>query len=873
MTFAYTKNDGGTILVVVVVAFLMITVAGATMVTMIASSSSSHMNVDPSHRAFYLAESGKLLADYLKLPPATDITYTFNVDADESIEISFSGSATGGYFIKSQGRIKAGDSSTPILTSPLYAIRSVNNNYTYEFGGERSAEPFDAVFAFINNNLTENDAGILDDESVNDNDAFSDGTTINQSGDVVGGSIVPSGPHGDSVKLVVFEDESSSHNVGARLIIHDKAPGENANSLDLTTTGALMSWVYLDMDQDENYIASLFSKGEANGNETYSLRYINDRRKILSSDEAYGAELILKIKDSAETWTLRSDATRLETKEWHHIAATWGPFSETDTNGGMRIFIDGILVNSNNENAFAKENDAALYIGSNITSGDKNFHFKGYMDDMIGFDRLMTVDEIQSLYLGRVLHYPFNREALTKVADIDLSVAREFDTIEVELDKGERGNITADESIYRRHGILHPVGYEDDGAPNPSAVDLARTIGDAVAKGKDGKSAYLFAGRDHYISAGSIPFNLAGSFSVTSWFKHEGLSNTGTIVENYGQFELEQVSGGIKFGVRANETHRSDNAAIIEPLDGDYMHLTGVYDTSEVRLYVDGVDSPGNNPYLTGVPESGTSLVIGRRALSSNNLEGAIDGVSVFTRALRSFEISSLIESQVPYHNNTSTDWLRYPVALHAWHLNEINTIKKGPSYTLDSISQADGKVEGEPEIVESDILGNAYQFDGVNQYVFANGESGTVKLDLSSYPFTINLWVNNNIAAVVPASVEALFTLNTDSANTLGIILDSSAQPALMINGVQTSTASSLSEGWHMITAVFTSAASTKLYVDGANLVSGTGTSFGTLEQWSIGQWSDGANPFSGLIDEIYIYNKELVLHEIETIYSNMSP
>jgi len=839
MASAYTKNEDGAILVIALIAFLMITVAGATMVTMIASSSSSHMNVDPSHRAFYLAESGKLLADYLKLSPDPDLTYTFNLNADESIEVSFSGSALGGYYIKSQGRIKAGNSASPIFSSQLYAIRTVNYNYTYEFEGERSDEPFDAVLVLTLHNEDEDtadpdapdgqveDGDIIDDESEYDNDMTSAGVTTTLT------TTLDTNPYGESGdRMLQFNKFKDDGNLGSNISI----TGKKNDTIDLSDAGALMAWVYID---GPHTIATFFSKGQANGNETYSLSYLNKNLKTLDVGDVYGGELVLRLEldpKDGKYHILRSGSTRLEINEWHHIAATWETTSATGNTNGTRLYIDGVKVDSSPQVIAFHDVDKDLVIGSNITSNEAGDHFNGYMDDIFIFDRKMTEAEIQSLYLRRVLHYPFDREALTKISDLDTLVTRRFDTIEVKLENGERGNITADESVYRRHGILHPMDYEVDGTPNPSVGNvLERTPGDAALKGEDDMSAYLFADRNDYISAGNIPFNFRGSFSIVSSFAHEDLSNSGTIVENFGQFELEHSYDKVKFGVRANATHRYDE----EPLSTGWHNIVGVYNSSTVQLFIDGINNSANDPTLTGVPEQGTSLVIGRGALSSNNLEGEIDGVSVYARALRPFEISDLAAGNLPYHNNTGIDVDRYPIASYWWSLDEINS-----STAVDYVSGFVGTVVGDVEAVEYvdtqyAILDAAYQFDGTGDYVTFPG------LTLNS-GYSINLWINKTN---IPFSAgESLFNIDGGPAVSIdinGTVATTSG--TLYVNGSTSSSTLTNTTSWNMITLVVPGSVSNKVFELG--------------------------NGYAGMIDELYIYNKELNPNEIKTVYNNMKP
>jgi beta-galactosidase len=82
-----------------------------------------------------------------------------------------------------------------------------------------------------------------------------------------------------------------------------------------------------------------------------------------------------------------------------------------------------------------------------------------------------------------------------------------------------------------------------------------------------------------------------------------------------------------------------------------WHHVCGTYDGSHIRLYADGVEDPASPvAYDDGITTNYEPVYIGANseALGQYPLDGCIDDVHVYSRALRPEEVKALYEHARP---------------------------------------------------------------------------------------------------------------------------------------------------------------------------------------------------------------------------------
>lgn len=194
----------------------------------------------------------------------------------------------------------------------------------------------------------------------------------------------------------------------------------------------------------------------------------------------------------------------------------------------------------------------------------------------------------------------------------------------------------------------------------------------------------------------------------------------------------------------------------------------------------------------------------------------------------------------------------------------------------IDSFGNNDGTIVGDPDVVAGKI-GEALEFNGVDQYVDV-GSPADGSLDFGSdIDFTIAAWIN---VSEPPAdqytivskgdrgsSPRILFKIMADNAYiTLANEPGGGPKPDFssitpVVNG-----------DWHYVALVVDRRNATMIYVDGvldAQGVAAEGTDVNTESPLNIGRsFQDGSSArryFKGIIDEVSIYNRALDAGEVE--------
>jgi len=142
-----------------------------------------------------------------------------------------------------------------------------------------------------------------------------------------------------------------------------------------------------------------------------------------------------------------------------------------------------------------------------------------------------------------------------------------------------------------------------------------------------------------------------------------GDGGNGTIVIKYTAssskdvpYALSTINGG-NFIVTNNNINYTANS-ITNVNDGNWHHLLGVYNNSDMMLYVDGVLEGINSSYSGDLPSNSDSVWIGRSPDGTTYFNGTIDEPRIWNRSLTSDEIYQQYASNLNKFN--STQWYLY---------------------------------------------------------------------------------------------------------------------------------------------------------------------------------------------------------------------
>jgi len=379
---------------------------------------------------------------------------------------------------------------------------------------------------------------------------------------------------------------------------------------------------------------------------------------------------------------------------------------------------------------------------------------------------------------------------------------------------------------------------------------------------KDKLSNYSinFNGSTDYIDCGSPSlFDDLTSFSFSCWFNSDLKSQDRGILGKWlsgtdRSFALNlETSGNIRFVVRnSSQTAVSTYINTSDWSTGNWYNVIGVYDGTNVKVYLDGVLK--DTASLTGTVLNTTHpFRIGKYHSTTATFSGKISQVCFFDYTLSTDQRNYLYNL-----NNPMAITGAEPVAY--WPLGDNSNPNSNAGYPNISVG-AD----------------SVFEFDG-NDYVNTNFQIGTE----TAYSFSA--WFKI-------ASAPAADSIILADANSAGQSRSQRAQLgfyqnfffAIMGNGSSSwydlssyNISAAYDNNWHNITLAI-NGTSQKLYLDGSLVRTYTSSiSAGTAgtQNYTIGRYGDyNGHYFEGELSNVQIWDTELLASEVTTLYNSGVP
>lgn len=282
---------------------------------------------------------------------------------------------------------------------------------------------------------------------------------------------------------------------------------------------------------------------------------------------------------------------------------------------------------------------------------------------------------------------------------------------------------------------------------------------------------------------------------------------------------------------------------------------------------------------LSGSIFLGTSLIwIGRDNTGPRYFEGVIDHIYLYGTNLTTSQLLFLYNSG---KGRFYTDTLNNPDSNNPGTTNAqaiLPLMESGPGNRTDFSGQDNHAIAStQSTATEGGFVGGSAQNE--DRASTGNGSTQYAKtLDIPSlsYPFSVEAWVRTT--DVSNGTIWAYS--DTDTANTLLLrwLQASNTFAAFVDNGTSSATALGSGTGhndneWHHVVAIFTSATSRRVYVDGTSgTVNTTNVSFPTgidnQTAWVLHRSSTLSDYLLGSLDELRIYNKALSSSEVLGLY-----
>ena len=440
------------------------------------------------------------------------------------------------------------------------------------------------------------------------------------------------------------------------------------------------------------------------------------------------------------------------------------------------------------------------------------------------------------------------------------------------LDEGS-GGTTSDSSGYGHDGSLHndttwSTDTPSTAFPNPASLSF------------DGSGDYVEAPHDSALDAGL-------ELTLSAWVKLVDPANDQKIVGK------SPTTAGYMLGVANNTlypeiwdstgTRYTFKSGSIPA--GAWTHVAVTWQSGGQMIgYIDGtqVDSIPASTHPIGASTNPLRIGVAPWNTSRYGVNGLVDDVRIYNRALSSTEIGDLTDGKHPNTAISTTildaaldvdgdltlnsGTLTQPQTVGYWKLDE----DSGTTVADSSGNGNEGTLNGDPAWspdTPSVHFSNSHalDFDGIDDYVAIDGVADDVSVDI-----TIAFWVKadsgstkRTLVAANTAAKDNVFILSIYEDDTYRIY-DAGG------GGWEGDTGADVADGtWHHL--AYTSDGSTgRLYVDGEEKATHTPDyNFSSDDLWSLGQEWDSviSELLDGILDDVRIYNRVLSAAEIQAL------
>jgi hypothetical protein len=380
-----------------------------------------------------------------------------------------------------------------------------------------------------------------------------------------------------------------------------------------------------------------------------------------------------------------------------------------------------------------------------------------------------------------------------------------------------------------------------------------------------------FDGVDSGISMGAADLEFEDEMTVMAWVRWDDYQNgddNATIVTSThhgtsGQFWLQQHTdrSRYEFAVETEQERKWvwSNSVIDDQV---WQHVTGVYDGSQIKIYVDGIfqEQPGwKDEDLSGniLAQTGNyEFKIGNNKWKDRRFHGDIDDVRVFDVALSEADINAY---------RTKTRECKIPRMVAEYRFDECTWGGNAGEVLDSSGNNLHGTIFGTPA-PDTGKINNAGSFiNGENMGISLPG-SPTLK---PQEGITISAWIKR-----IDVSNLGLQNIYHFGNWQQFLRLDQTSDIVFSLTGKGTLRASGVVNNldWNHVAATYDDNKMV-IYVNGQEQASqnASGNIEYTGNQFIIGNISTGSPAsFNGKIDELKIFDKALTSQQISTLYDN---
>ena len=550
--------------------------------------------------------------------------------------------------------------------------------------------------------------------------------------------------------------------------------------------------------------------------------------------------------------SISSNSSGYNDGKWHSVCGV----SDGNT---MWLYVDGVQQTQTATGIGGISYDTSnLQIGAYLSTN----MFSGDLDDVRVYNRPLSAYEIKQMYnAGTATH----QNATVNPPN---------------LQNGLVGHWTLDGPTISGTTVKDVSGQGNNGTMVGSPAPVAGVMGQALS----------FNGTSQYVTLpGSIDSSLTNAITVSFWVKANGSSFqqdnclvTGQflsgIVQYFvcGNWDQGGLPSNIGTGFYNGSFHGFNQVGSF--LFGKWTYITSSYDGTTMKLYINGVLN-NSGSFGIALPASTNGWYIGRRWDFVELLNGSIDDVRIYNRALSAAEVQQLYDLGTASHQNATINPpdLQNGLVGH-WTFD-------GPTISGTTVKDVSGSgnngtmVNGPTPV--AGVLGQALSFNGTSQYVTtANSPVISAGYTMATWFKTTTSYTGTNWVALIGTSAQfsgaGSFEIAVGNAGG-GIGADNGAF-LFFLNGASTYvnySATALNDGkWHLLVGGRTAAGYPFISIDGETPIVGSTAVTGSVTEnpWYIGAKNDSgstASYFNGSLDDVRIYNRALSATEVQQLYN----
>lgn len=610
-------------------------------------------------------------------------------------------------------------------------------------------------------------------------------------------------------------------------------------ALDITTDITMTAWIKKAADND---YGGIMAKTNAT---LYDYDFF-----ICDSGCTNGADYLAFYSDSTTPDEAFSNRTITGTN-WHHVAVS-------RIGSTITFYIDGVAAGSTTVTGSFAANTIPLRIGTD-GDGSSVSQFNGTIDEPKLYNQGLTADQIK---------VEMNRGASQVMGAISTNTSNQPNSAANEYCvPGDATSCAGPVAEWKLDEKTSTSAFDSSG--NNNTGTLGSTTALPIWTNGKYNAALSFDGNDTVSVSDSTSLSLTGAFTLSAWIKPSNVSGLKTIIskEGVGQngYFLYLNGANVYAGYGSGAFFNSQTTSTSPIVANRWSHVEVTWDTATIRTYVNGILIQSTNDSDT-LADNSTILGIGSNVGGTDYFTGLIDEPKVYNYARTS--------AQVAWDFNKGG-----PIA--HWKMDEcqgttINDMSgNGFTGTLANATPGTCTTSGSWFDGVAGKINYSLSFDGSDDTVSMGAPAGLKLADAVG----ISMWVKPDSNAL--SSGEHAMIHNYDGGGTTaqyelafisGVLEFNYGNASSYVSYVPNPAITFTAGNWYHITFTDTGSNGTgTFYVNGVEYAA---TKTGSVAKPIAGNGNTvlGGGTYSGLLDDVRVFNYTLTDSQALSIYNNGS-